>query len=29
MVVINFNKFESVSYDENNHFASAYNLIGN
>ena len=29
MVVINSNKFKSVSYDENNHFASAYNLIGN
>ena len=29
MVVINSNKFESVSYDENNHFASAYNLIAN
>ena len=29
MVVINSNKFESVSYDENNHFASAYNLISN
>jgi len=29
MVLINSNKFESVSYDENNHFVSAYNLIGN
>ena len=29
MAVINSNKFESVSYDENNHFESAYNLIGN
>ena len=29
MSVINSNKFKSVSYDENNHFESAYNLIGN
>lgn len=29
MEVIQSNKFESVSYDENNHFRSSYKLIGN